>query len=49
MSIKLSIMDLSFKNFQKERLNSRRFPVFSEGISNSERFPGFPEVVDTLV
>jgi len=34
------------KNFQEEQLNSRRIPVFPEGISNSSRFP---EVVDTLI
>jgi len=35
-------------SFQDEQLNSRRFPVFPEGVSNSSRFsvfPGFPEVV----
>jgi len=44
--------DLLYKNSQDEQLNSRRFPVFPEGISNSSRFsvfPGFPEVVDTLL
>ena len=49
----MSIVDhwLLFKNFQEEQLNSRRFPVFPQGISNSSRlpfFPWFPEFVDTL-
>jgi len=46
-----SIIDLLYKNFQEDQLNSRRFPVFPEGFSNSSRFPvfqGFPEVADTL-
>jgi len=43
-----SIIDLLYKNFQEEQLNSERFP---EGIYNSSRFPvlpGFAEVVDTF-
>jgi len=31
-----------------KQLNSRKFPVFPEGISNSSRYPVFLEVVDTL-
>ena len=42
-SCQLSITDLLYKNFQKEQLNSVRFPVFSEGVSNSSRFPVFPD------
>jgi len=47
-SCQLSIINLLYKNFQEEQLNSKRFPVFPEGISNSCRFQVFPEVVDTL-
>jgi len=43
----LLIIDLLYKNFEKEQLNVKRFPVFPEGISNSSRFPVFPEVEDT--
>jgi len=39
-----SIIDLVYKNFQEEQLNSR----FPEGISSSSRFSVFAEVVDTL-
>jgi len=45
MSCQLLIIDLLYKNFQEQQINSRRFPVFPEGISNSSRFP---QVVDTL-
>jgi len=47
-SCQLSIINLLYINFQGKQLNSRRFPVFPEGISNSSRFPVFPEIVDTL-
>jgi len=40
----MSIINLLFKNFEEEQLNSR----FPEWISNSSRFSVFPEVVDTL-
>jgi len=42
------ITNLLHINFQEEPLNSRRLPVFPEGISNSSRFPVFPEVANTL-
>jgi len=34
-SCQLWTIDLLYKNFQEEQLNSRRFPVFPEEISNS--------------
>jgi len=37
-----------YKFFQEHQQKSRRYPVFSGGISNSRRFPVFPGVVDTL-